>query len=40
MYMVVETDNHFESNAASATDKENDMRLLRHIPRGTKHQVL
>ena len=27
----VETDNHFESSAASATDKENDMR---HIPRG------
>ena len=33
----VETDNHFESNAASATDKENDMR---HIPHGTTHQVL
>ena len=32
----VETDNHFESNVASATDKENDMR---HIPRGTTHQV-
>ena len=35
--MSVETDNHFESNAASATDKENDMR---HIPRSTTHQVL
>ena len=33
----VETDNHFESNAASATDKVNDMR---HIPHGTTHQVL
>ena len=28
-YLSVETDNHFESNAASETDKENDMR---HIP--------
>ena len=35
----IETDNHvhFESNAASATDKKNDMR---HIPHGTTHQVL
>ena len=33
----VETDNHFESNAASATDKENDMR---HIPRGMTHQSM
>ena len=38
MYIVisisVKTFNHFESNGASATDKENDMR---HIPRGTRH---
>ena len=33
----IETDNHFESNAASTIDKENDMR---HIPHGTTHQVL
>ena len=31
-YISVETYNHFESNAASATDKENDMR---HIPLGS-----
>ena len=24
----IETDNHFEGNAASATDKENDMRHI------------
>ena len=30
-YISVEKYNHFESNAASATDKENDMR---HIPLG------
>ena len=29
-YISVEKYNHFESNAASATDKENDMRHISH----------
>ena len=32
VYISIEKYNHFESNAASATDKENDMR---HIPLGS-----
>ena len=37
LHISVETYNHFESNAASATGKENDMR---HIPLGSSKNIL